>query len=385
MQNASLHLGSQLSEAELALALQNGRQNPGSALAALLRLPNQLSPEQRAQVEALDGQLEGASGESERRLRIAIVAILARDGSSEANHYLRKIYDADPTRRVEIAMGMAETNDDANWPYLVRSLPILDPDDAKQMLVKLREMREWPTDAEAYRQVILIAERLGDDGASDAIALMERWQGYASSGNTLPWQTALQAWKSWFKEKFPDQPVPELVVSKTESKWDQQSLLKHLGRAEQEGLGSPDAGKAVFVKAQCASCHQFGGAGETMGPDLTGVAKRFLKREILDSMLFPSKVISDQYAGKTVYTSSGKVYSGIVARGTDGETIILQSNGKKVRLPEQEIDEIEPSGISAMPEGLLDVLSLEEITDLFAYLMSDTQRVTQADSATTLK
>jgi putative membrane-bound dehydrogenase-like protein len=382
LQNAGLQLGSQLTESELALALQNGRQNPGSALAALLRLPKQLTPEQRAQLKTLDRQLEGTTGEAFRRLRVAIVAILARDGSAEATEYLREVFDADPTRRVEVALGLAETSDDANWPYLVRSLPILEPADAKQMLVKLRGIRQWPDDADAYRQVILVTERLGEDGATDGIALLEHWQGYASSAERVPWPAALAAWKRWFQEKYPNQPPPELVVTKTAGKWDDLALLQHLQRAEQEGLGSALKGQAVFAKAQCASCHQFGGQGEAMGPDLTGVGKRFLKREILDSMLYPSKVISDQYSAKTVTTDSGKVYTGITAPGAGNEIVVLQSDGKKVRLPQDEIDEIEPSAVSAMPEGLLDTLTLEEITDLFAFLMSSSDRTAEGSTGT---
>ncbi len=385
LQNAALMLGNQFTEPELILALQQGRQNPGSALAALLRLPHQLTPVQLAHVQTLDQQLKGEAGESIRRLRIAVVAILARDGSEPAQCYLREIYDADPTRRVEVALGMAEASAEDNWSYLVRSLPILDPDDARQMLVTLRQVRQWPTEAEPYRQVILVAERLENEGAAEAIALLEHWQGFAHRGEEIPWQVALQAWKGWFKDKYPDQPVPELTISDGNGKWDEQGLLKQLGRAEQEGLGSPDNGKAVFAKGQCASCHRFAGEGESMGPDLTGVSKRFLKREILDSMLYPSKVISDQYAGKTVYTTGGKVYSGIVAPGAANEIVVLQSNGQKARLSEDDVDEIEPSGVSAMPEGLLDRLTLEEIVDLFAYLMSDNDRLSRSLGPTTRK
>jgi putative heme-binding domain-containing protein len=378
LQNAALQLGAQMNDEERELALQRGYQSPGAALAALLRMPDRLSAEQLTQIQQLDRQLEGQEGESIRRLRIAIVAILARDGGSPASRYLRQIYDADPTRRVEVAMGLAATEHAENWPYLVRSLPILDPGDAREMLVKLRGIRQWPKDAESYRQVILTAQRLADDGAADAISLLEHWQGYAPNSDSPPWQTALEAWKRWFKDEYPDQPVPELLTSGTEGKWDEQALLKHLGRAEQDTLGSVTNGKAVFAKAQCASCHRFGGEGESMGPDLTGVGKRFLKREILDAMLYPSKVISDQYAAKIVSTSSGTTYTGIVAAGVGDELVILQSNGTKIRLPAVEVDEMERSGVSAMPEGLLDALTLEEITDLFAYLLSDAEQLTQA-------
>jgi putative heme-binding domain-containing protein len=65
----------------------------------------------------------------------------------------------------------------------------------------------------------------------------------------------------------------------------------------------------------------------------------------------------------------GKTYMGLVARGGDGRTTVLQSDGHKVELKTDEIEEIKPSKISTMPEGLANRLSLEQIGDLFAYLI----------------
>jgi len=88
----------------------------------------------------------------------------------------------------------------------------------------------------------------------------------------------------------------------------------------------------------------------------------------LESILFPSQVISDQYASKTVITTDGRSINGLVAPQPDGSIIVLQSNGQKAAIAKSEIDQLLPSKISAMPEGLLNPLTLEEISDLFAYL-----------------
>jgi putative heme-binding domain-containing protein len=124
----------------------------------------------------------------------------------------------------------------------------------------------------------------------------------------------------------------------------------------------------VFVKAQCAKCHRFGERGEGVGPDLTTVSLRFQKKEILESILFPSQVISDQYASKSVLRVDGRTVWGIVAPQADGSLTVLQSDATKVRIAKEEIDTITPIKKSAMPEGLLNPLTLEEIADLFAYL-----------------
>jgi putative heme-binding domain-containing protein len=101
---------------------------------------------------------------------------------------------------------------------------------------------------------------------------------------------------------------------------------------------------------------------------LTNIGRRFRRKEILESIVYPSHVISDQYRSKTVITVNGKQYIGIVAAGAPGEVVILQEDGKKIVLDQDDIDETLPSRLSAMPEGLLDKLSLQEVTDLFTYL-----------------
>ena len=93
-----------------------------------------------------------------------------------------------------------------------------------------------------------------------------------------------------------------------------------------------------------------------------------MKKQLLESILYPSHVISDQYASRTVLTNNGRTFTGIVAGGGQDEIVVLQSTGEKVRIEKNDIDEIVPSRKSSMPEGLLDTLTLEEISDLFAYL-----------------
>ena len=105
-----------------------------------------------------------------------------------------------------------------------------------------------------------------------------------------------------------------------------------------------------------------------MGPDLTTIGKRFLTKEILESIIHPSRVISDQYAAQTVVTVDGLIYTGIVGSGGPGQLIVLQADGTKVPVQEEDVEEMVPARVSAMPEGLLDSLSLEDVTDLISFL-----------------
>ncbi len=130
---------------------------------------------------------------------------------------------------------------------------------------------------------------------------------------------------------------------------------------------TPSRGAAVFEKAQCVKCHRYGNRGEGIGPDLSNVSSRFQRKEILESVIFPSQVISDQFAAKTVVTTDGKTYTGLVGPTTEG-VVVLQANAEKMNVAKAEIDMVVPSKKSAMPEGLFNTLTLPEIADLFAYM-----------------
>lgn len=131
-----------------------------------------------------------------------------------------------------------------------------------------------------------------------------------------------------------------------------------------------DVGQAAFHAAQCARCHRFQSEGGSVGHDLTGVGNRFSAAEVLESVLLPSKVISDQYASKTLILADGTSVTGAVSPAVDGTVSVLQSNGEQTRIPQNEIEEIVPSKLSIMPEGLVNILTREEILDLIAYLRS---------------
>lgn len=131
-----------------------------------------------------------------------------------------------------------------------------------------------------------------------------------------------------------------------------------------------DSGKAAFRAAQCLKCHRFAGDGGAVGHDLTGAGNRFSPVDILESIILPSKVVSDQYASKTIVTTSGTSISGAVSELPDGSLSVMQASGDTLTIGKDEVEEIEPSKLSIMPEGLLNNLTKDEILDLIAYLRS---------------
>ncbi|HZZ77994.1 MAG TPA: heme-binding protein [Gemmataceae bacterium] len=134
-----------------------------------------------------------------------------------------------------------------------------------------------------------------------------------------------------------------------------------------------DKGRNLFGEMKCFTCHRFANEGGGLGPDLTIVSGRFGVRDLLESIVEPSKVVSDQYAAIVVTTGDGKQVVGRVVNlfgdNMSINTDMLDPN-KLVNINRNLVESIEPSKISMMPEGLIDSLNREEILDLVGYLYS---------------
>jgi putative heme-binding domain-containing protein len=134
-----------------------------------------------------------------------------------------------------------------------------------------------------------------------------------------------------------------------------------------------DSGKSSFQKLGCAECHRFAGEGGTVGSDLTGISRRAKKRDILESILEPSKVVADEYATFIFATESGKLITGRIER-EDGSELVIRTgpgNDDAVRLAKSDIAERRKSPVSNMPAGIVNVLEKNQILDLLAYLLSE--------------
>jgi putative heme-binding domain-containing protein len=152
-------------------------------------------------------------------------------------------------------------------------------------------------------------------------------------------------------------------------KLDQLTLLVEKGLTKRDF----DRGRRLFGEANCFACHRFDNEGGSQGPDLTIASGRFSVRDLLESILDPSKEISDQYAAVVISTIDGKVVTGRIVNYSGDHmsvmTDMLDPNGQ-VEVSAKKVDSIEKSKVSMMPTGLLDTFKEDEILDLVAYLLS---------------
>lgn len=129
-------------------------------------------------------------------------------------------------------------------------------------------------------------------------------------------------------------------------------------------------GRAIFTKT-CAQCHRLFGIGGDVGPELTGSNRANLEY-VLSNVLDPSALIAKDYMATIVATVDGRILTGIV-RDEDDRTVTLQTANETITLPRDEIDEMQPSAQSMMPDDILNPLSEADVRALVAYLASPAQ------------
>jgi putative heme-binding domain-containing protein len=348
--------------------IATGENYPTSALSVLAKLPENPGQEMLKEIRDLDKRLDGKMGEPIARLRVGIVAVLGRSGESESLAYLRGLYIHQPERRAPVAMSLTQHPEGDDWAILVDSLRTVDGDTAREILGALAHVDRQPDKSEPYRNAILLGLRLQANGGELVTQLLEKWVGQIPYKADAPLNEQLATWQNWYATTFPNERPAELPKESTQNKWSYDELLSFLDSKEGKA-GSPSRGAQVFHDALCMNCHRFNGKGERIGPDLSTVSQRFTRKEVLESIIFPNQVVSDQYASKVV-TANGKTYTGIAVKNADGGMTVLQSDGRKAELAAGDIEDVQPSKLSTMPEGLANRLSLEQIADLFAFLMN---------------
>ena len=141
------------------------------------------------------------------------------------------------------------------------------------------------------------------------------------------------------------------------------------------GRNYPNAREA-YIAAQCAQCHRLNNEGGAIGPDLSGAGAKYTRRDLLESLIEPSKVVSDQYQNMTITKTDGEDVTGRILEETDTKLVLMVNplTGEKVELKKPNVKSRTPSKLSPMPEGLVNILTREEILDLLAYMEASGNR-----------
>jgi len=168
------------------------------------------------------------------------------------------------------------------------------------------------------------------------------------------------------------EPAPKLHPSKKKRQFVQDWKVADL-EADLEKVAHDRnfaQGQDSLYAVNCLMCHRMGDEGGSVGPELTAISSRFSRHDILESIIEPSKVISEQYANTEITLKNGDIKIGRLISESDDKVVIRPSMlaPEMQEIKKADIKSREVSKISPMPPGLLNMLTKSEILDLLAYL-----------------
>jgi putative heme-binding domain-containing protein len=121
-------------------------------------------------------------------------------------------------------------------------------------------------------------------------------------------------------------------------------------------------------KVGCYGCHRAAGTGGQVGPDLSQIGRFRSRAELLESIVFPSLVIAPEYRSYRISTKSGKLVTGLIVREGADAIHLRTPDLAEVRIARGDLEEMEPSNLSLMPDGLDKILTRQELRDLLEFL-----------------
>ena len=145
--------------------------------------------------------------------------------------------------------------------------------------------------------------------------------------------------------------------------------IRRLSNDLRAAAGDAASGKVLFGRL-CANCHKLSGEGKDIGPDLTR-ANRADQVFLLTSLVDPSAQIRKEYLRYIVVTTNGRVVIGLLAEETAAQVTLLTEKNERIAVPRDEIEEMQATQISLMPENSLKELKPQEVRDLFQFLQSN--------------
>jgi putative membrane-bound dehydrogenase-like protein len=286
-------------------------------------------------------------------------------------------------RRAAADMGAPETDRVAAVQVLGR-----EPAEQEAEMAVLAKLLV-PQNAVSLQSVVIAAlGRISNDRV--AAALIAGWKGYTPTLRSQVLDVLLSR-DAWQQQMLRSIEKNELLASQLDAKHRQRLLAQKDDRLRVEaakllaGAASPDRekvlhnyrevasmpgdrtrGKALFAKT-CAACHRLQDVGNEVGPDLAALTNKS-PQYLLTAILVPNKNVDTRYIEYLAVNKAGRTYTGILASETATSITLKGQQGQEQVLLRSELEELQSTGKSLMPEGLEKDLSKQDLADLIAYL-----------------
>jgi putative heme-binding domain-containing protein len=161
--------------------------------------------------------------------------------------------------------------------------------------------------------------------------------------------------------------VAKLIANLPPADEARQKLIDERKAAFDRAKADKANGVAVFTQA-CAVCHQLGGQGALVGPQLDGIGNRGLER-LLEDILDPNRNVDHAFRSQIVVLKDGDVVSGLVRREEGAVLVMADATGKELQIEKTKIASRRESESSLMPENFHEALTAEQLRDLVGYLL----------------
>jgi putative membrane-bound dehydrogenase-like protein len=128
-------------------------------------------------------------------------------------------------------------------------------------------------------------------------------------------------------------------------------------------------GRTVFKKT-CTTCHRLENDGFEVGPDLLAALRNKSAEQLLSDLLDPSREVDPRFLNYVVTTRQGRTLSGLIVAETASGLTLRRGEKAEDTVLRSQIEDVQATGKSLMPEGLESQLSKQDVADLVAYLQS---------------
>ncbi len=135
--------------------------------------------------------------------------------------------------------------------------------------------------------------------------------------------------------------------------------------------GDAERGRQLYAEHEallCRSCHDSRPDGRSIGPELSQLARKWSRRDLLHQIVFPSEQIDPKFTTWMAQTDDGRILSGLMLERTDEFVTLVEANGTEHRVETEALEVFKTSSQSMMPEHLMQALTAQQAADLLEYL-----------------
>ena len=151
---------------------------------------------------------------------------------------------------------------------------------------------------------------------------------------------------------------------------EQESYLAELTARLSVTPGDAHRGREVFFSREvgCSACHTIDSQGGNVGPDLSQIGRFRRTVDLLEAIAVPSSTIVPGYRSFTVATTEGKLFTGLLVHQAKDAVYLRTKQLAEIRIARGEIETMQPSNASIMPQGLEQTMTAQQFSDLLEFL-----------------